>query len=358
MKRLLILTNSIIEYRHDVYEEISKYYDLTVAYYDQNKIGYSKYNIQKITPIYIGPFVLIKESLKTIASKFDACLVMGDMHVISYMMLGFHKNRNYSLTYWGGDVSFSYKKRYDEDRKFDKIRFYLMNRADSLVFYCKYPIQRYVNDGGVDVNKLFVANNTVLIDEKIEVQPIKSYFLFVGTLYKEKKIFDLLLAYKLSFKINNNLQPLYIIGDGIEKENILEWIKDNRLSEKVLLLGAIYDKEILKSHFKKAIACISPGQAGLSVLTSLAFGVPFITTKNAITGGEIFNIENGNNGILYNGEVKELANIINLLSEDNKLVYELSQNAQKYYYENATLERMVSGLLSSIEYAQAIMKKV
>jgi glycosyltransferase involved in cell wall biosynthesis len=356
MKRLLILTNSILEYRNDVYDEMSKYYDITVAYYDQKKTNNPQYSTLKLTPVFIGPFVYIKEPLKKIASEFNSCLVMGDMHVISYMMLGFHKKRQYSLTYWGGDVSFSYKKRYDEDRKYDKLRFFLMDKADSLVFYCRYPVKRYIVDGGIDENKLFVANNTVLVDEKIEIPNEKKHFLFVGTLYKEKKIFDLLLAYKSSFVKNKTIQPLYIIGDGVEKENIFKWIENNDLGNKIFLLGAIYDKQILKSYFKDAIACVSPGQAGLSVLTSLAYGVAFVTTRNAITGGEIFNIINGNNGIIYEGNIEDLANILNVLSNDKKLVFELSSNAQKYYYENATIGQMVKGLVSSIKYAQENMK--
>ena len=71
MKRLLILTNSILEYRNDVYDEMSKYYDITVAYYDQKKTNNPQYSTLKLTPVFIGPFVYIKEPLKKIASEFN-----------------------------------------------------------------------------------------------------------------------------------------------------------------------------------------------------------------------------------------------------------------------------------------------
>lgn len=352
MKKLLVLTNSILEYRIPVYTELSKYYELTVAYYETSKVK-NEYSFSqlKLSKFDIGPICFIKENLLNICSKFELCLVMGDMHVFSYMRLGFIRRRNFSLTFWGGDVSFSYKKKYDEDRRFDKIRFYLMNRADSIVFYCSYPIKRYVNDGKIDRKKLFVATNTVYIPNKISVPSKKKYFLFVGTLYKAKKVYYLLSAYLISYKFNNDLQPLIIIGDGAEKINIVKWIDDNFLQEKIFVKDGIYENSLLEPIFKDAICCISPGQAGLSVLSSLAYGVPFVTSKNAITGGEIFNIINNFNGILYNGSIYELSYIINELSKNEEKVFNLSKNAQTYYFENTTINNMVAGLCDSIEYA-------
>jgi glycosyltransferase involved in cell wall biosynthesis len=245
---------------------------------------------------------------------------------------------------------FKHVKHYDEDRRLDKIRFFLMNRADSLIFYCTYPINRYVLDGGIDRNKLFVAHNTVAIPYKIEVPLQKKYFLFVGTLYKAKKIYDLLTAYLKAYNKNFNLQPLIVVGTGDEIDSVTNWIEDNKLEEKIFLKGAIYDQEVLQSIFKDAICCISPGQAGLSVLTSLAYGVPFVTSKNAITGGEIFNIKHQDNGIIYDGQIESLSNIIEELSINHDEVQRLSINAQNYYYDTATLDHMVQGFSEGIEY--------
>lgn len=358
MKKLLVLTNSILEYRIPVYTELSKHFDLTVAYYDISKLEESpSFKQLKLSKFSIGQICFIKQNLFKICSEFEACLVMGDMHVFSFMRLGFLKNRNFSLTYWGGDVSFSYEKKYDEDRRFDFLRFYLMNKADSIVFYCSYPINRYVIDGGIDKNKLFVAPNTVFIPNKVDIPNRKKYFLFIGSLYKAKKIYDLLHAYLKSFKNDNDLQPLIIVGNGHEKENIINWIKNNMLENKIFVKDGIYDSILLQSIFLDAICCISPGQAGLSVLSSLAYGVPFITSKNAITGGEIFNIINNFNGVLYNGSVAELSNIITELSINENKVLILSKNAQKYFYENTTIDHMVSGLSESIKYGLKIKNK-
>ena len=352
IKKLLLLTNEIPEYRIPVYNEISKTYNLTVAHYGKLCCEINVHFKQIIlTKKELKSFIFFKENVYKLANNFDAVVANGDLHIIPYVLLGFRFKRKFSLTFWGGDVSFSYSKHYDEDKRFDKIRFFIMNKADSLVFYCSYPINRYVLDGGVDRNKLFVANNTVSISSKIEVPLQKKYFLFVGTLYKEKKIYELLEAYLMAYQKDFNVQPLIIVGTGYEIDNVISWIEENKLSKNIFLKGAIYDQEALQSIFKDAICCISPGQAGLSVLTSMAYGVPFITSENAFTGGEIFNIKNRINGIIYDGKIESLSNIIQELSKNKNEVHRLSLNAQNYYFENATLNHMVKGLTDSIEYA-------
>lgn len=355
MKRLILFTNSIMDYRLPVFSELSKFYDLTVAYYDKSNAINACFKIIKLTSIQLGSFTIIKENLRKIALQYDAALVTGELRNLSFVKLGFIK-RNFSLTYWGGDLSFSYKKHYDEDKRLDKIRFFIMNRADSLVFYCKYPINRYVNDGHIKREKLFVANNTTLVDRKINLYVDKKYFLFIGTLYKEKGVFDLLSAYAASYHKFSKATPLVIIGKGPEYEKIKLWINEHRLEDMIILKGAVYDKQEIMYLFKDAIACISPKQAGLSVLTSMGYGVPFVTSRNAITGGEIFNLSNNNNGILYDGTIEKLGEILYSLEHNKQWAYQLGVNAQNYYFENATIQTMVKGLSDSVEYAMSHKK--
>jgi glycosyltransferase involved in cell wall biosynthesis len=351
IKNILLLTNEIPEYRIPVFNELGKIYNLTVAHFGKKCRETDTFFDEIIlTKKEFGSFVFFKENIYKLASNYDVAVAIGDLHIIPYILLAFRYKRKFSLTFWGGDVSFSYNKHYDEDRKLDQVRFFLMNKADSLVFYCSYPVSRYVLDGGIKKEKLFVANNTVAIHNKIKIPLQKKYFLFVGTLYKAKKIYDLLEAYLITYKKDINIQPLIIVGTGDEIGNVMLWIEANKLNKNVFVKGAIYDQDILQSIFKDAICCISPGQAGLSVLTSMAYGVPFITSKNAFTGGEIFNIKHRINGIIYDGQIRSLSDIIQELSKNNDEVQRLSINAQNYYFENATLNHMVKGLIESIEY--------
>src|SRR5690606_15767667 len=156
---------------------------------------------------------------------------------------------------------------------------------------------------------LFVANNTVSIYYDSNKEYVKNSFLFVGSLYRSKGIRYLLEAYKDAYMLDTKLPILNIIGEGDELEYINEYIDENGLQNNIFIRGAIYDDFILHDYFRSAYVTISPNQAGLSVLSSLGHGVPFVTYKKSITGGERFNIINGYNGFIYNDH-SELKNIL------------------------------------------------
>ena len=340
-----------MHYNIDPYIKLSEHYKLTVAHYgkkleDENKI----FNQIVLTQKRIGPFTYFKENIYQLAKEYDAVLALSDLHVLPYILLGFRLNRNFSLTFWGIGVSASYTKKFDEDRKLDIIRFRIMDKAESLVFYSDYPINRYI-EHNVKREKLFVAQNTVYIDERIEIPIEKEHLLFVGSLYQEKRIYELLDAYLFAYRKNQKIAPLLIVGDGEERQNIENWIQMNQLQNNIIMKGAIYESVILKEIYRYAIASISPGQAGLSVLSSMAYGVPFVTTDDAITGGELFNIKHGYNGLLYDGEIEHLSKIIEILSLDHEKTQKMGLNAQNYYFEHRTMDKMIDGLRKAIDYS-------
>jgi glycosyltransferase involved in cell wall biosynthesis len=340
-----------MHYNIPTYNKLSQYYNLTVAHYGK-EVEKAKVSFNQIilTRKKIGPFIYFKENIYQLAKKYDAVLALGDLHLLPYILLGLRKKRKFSLTFWGIGVSASYDKKIDEDRSLDWIRFRIMDKADSLVFYSDYPIKRYL-EKGVKREKLFVAHNTVYIEKRIEIPENKNYFLFVGTINKAKKIYDLLNAYLLAYKKNQKIAPLVIIGNGDEKQNIDEWIVKNKLHNNIILKGAIFDPSALCEIYKHAIASISPGQAGLSVLSSMAYGVPFITAFDSITGGERFNIKHGFNGFFYDGQIESLASIIENLSTNIEVVQRMSQNAQNYYFKYRHHRLMIIELRKSIDYA-------
>ena len=79
----------------------------------------------------------------------------------------------------------------------------------------------------------------------------------------------------------------------------------------------------------------------------MGYGVPYVTHRDAITGGEIFNIRNGENGILMN-DFNELESIILEATADADKFIQMGDNAEKYYYENRTVEAMVDGFMQAI----------
>ena len=203
----------------------------------------------------------------------------------------------------------------------------------------------------IDERKYFVAHNTVKVAdfEKLPEISEKNKYLFVGTLYQQKGLGELIEAYAIARKNCENLPKLYIVGKGPEEQLIKDIIKEKGLSDSVVMTGAIYDEDVLKNYFLTSLLCISPKQAGLSVQKSLGYGVPFVTRPDAITGGERLDIHDRENGFFYQ-TVEELADIIINALIRPKEIEQMSANARDYYLKEASPEKMAQGVLDAINY--------
>lgn len=350
-KKVLIVYNRVWSYRVKIFEILNQRYDLTVAYSDKNFVG-KKFNFNTIfTPGYkMGPFFFHKTNLKKLGSEFDVVIAISNSRWLSLMLLGLRK-RHFKYILWGIGVSASYTNKLDAKSTWDKIRFFFARKADAILFYSEYPIKKYIANG-INADKLFVANNTVAIDEQFTLTGSganKSDFLFIGTLYPQKGIDVLLNAY-IELGKTTPLPVLHIIGAGPMGTVLKDIIEKNNLQNKVLLHGAIYDPKILVNFFAKSLVCISPTQAGLSVLMSMGYGVPFLTCTDAITGGEIFNIRNGENGILYDGTDKDLQNKMQWVINNKEQVLEMGKAAKQHYDSSRKPADMANGIMDAIEY--------
>jgi len=352
MQKLLIVYNKVWPYREEIFNIINQHFDLTVAYSDPQFQG-KQFAFKTIyTPgEWKGPFFVHKKALHPLCANYDAVLAINEIRSISIMRLGFIFRRKYSLTYWGIGVSASYSNKFDSEKRWDPTRFYLANRAESVVFYSDYPVEKYVT-AGLDRKKLFVANNTVRVSAKLDPDARKEALLFVGTLYKQKGLGILLEAYRnLKQKTVGDIPVLHIIGEGPERAFVEEWIRENNMADKIFLHGAIYDAEMLRSFYERSIACISPNQAGLSVLTTMGYATAFITEKDAITGGEIFNIKDMQNGIIYQGGVDALTDKLIWINNHKQEVIEMGKRAKEHYDQNRQPEQMANALMEAVKYA-------
>ena len=351
--KVLILQGIISEYRVPIYNIISKEVDLTLGYMDENRAtSPQNYKLEKIKFIKLKSIYINGLSLLKLCNKYDVIIFSSDLHYISFCLLPFI-NRKFKVIPWTVGIRASYTRKFDLKRGktfLDFVYLSILNKSDACIFYIKEILTFWGES--IKQKKIFIANNTVAINSGFKVgSNDKKSIVFIGTLYKEKKIYELITCYiKAKNKIDSEkFYKLEIIGNGVEFEGIQSMIKKYDLGDSIILHGSIFDEVKISEIFKRAIICVSPNQAGLSVLKSMGYGVPFITREDAITGGERYNIKNNYNGIFYNKK-NELTEIIinSFLQKD--VFLKMGINASEYYHRKATPQIMAKGVLNAIKY--------
>ena len=170
----------------------------------------------------------------------------------------------------------------------------------------------------------------------------KFTFIFIGSLIDLKRPLDLLESFA---GLDHEVYPcqLKIIGKGPLYKDCLKFIEQNKLNEKVLLLGELSRKETI-SHLSASncLCSVSTTESfGISILEAISMGIPVISTKS----GGPQDIINSHNGILVDiGNKIEIRNaMVNLLKNIKSYDKEMIKKAclQKYH-PNIILNKLIS----------------
>lgn len=280
-----------------------------------------------------------------ICRQYDVVIGLPDYYPICYLP------RKYKFIFWSIGVPASYSIHFGDGseevyRKKNKME----RHADANIFYTE-DAKRLREAHGYDGPKVFVAHNTTQVLKRELATAEKDSVLFIGSLHAAKGIQVLLDAYLLAYAENKDLVKLNIVGGGEPLPSIRSWVKDKGLDDVINVLGPIYDEEKKADLFMTSLACISPLQAGLSVLESMGYGVPFITDSNAITGGEAFNIKDGDTGYRIDGlDVEIMKNVILDITANKEKYKEMGKKAYNYYWTYRKLEDMAQGVIDAVEY--------
>lgn len=338
MKKLLILQNRIENYRKAVYEELNKKFDVTVLHTGKRVNSTFKEVILKT--YNLGPFIFLKkinQSIKKIDP--DYIISMFDLHWPQfYLGLPLKPKK----VFWGLDEGKNYLINW-----FKKNIINLL--GNNVLFYSKSIQSNWSKKLTV---KSFVAQNSVKVTKPIFSKKRKNY-INVGSLHYRKRNDILLFAFtKLPKNIKKNSKVL-LVGKGPDIIRLKKICKDLNIEKNVEFFGHINKLSRLQTLYGSAISSISVGQAGLAVSQSLGYGVPFITNKNAITGGEIFSINNKINGYLLNSDIqntkciKELSDKM-LMMWKNRNIKSNYIKRRKYYDKNLSLKKMVNSIINSL----------
>lgn len=312
--KVMFLQNYFLHYRVDFYEELAKYFDVIVAHCGtrlDTKIKQTileKKNCLNLSIIPDLDNVINEESPDVIVSMFD-------LHYPQYIFTKSFRGRR--QIFWGLDNgSSSY---------IDFIKKILINTLQKpVVFYSETVSDRWKTQINVPT---IVAQNSVLIEPRYVCYNLSRVrFINVGALAKRKRNDLLLKAYEMLPKRIKNATRITLVGEGSERLYLEKLAHDLKIAHKVDFLGHIEDREILSNLYNTSIASISLGQAGLAVVKSIGFGVPFITHRTAITGGEIYGVIPNKTGYLLQEKYEDA----NLISELRNVLEDAWQKRKNY----------------------------
>lgn len=201
------------------------------------------------------------------------------------------------------------------------------DKIDYIITPSEFYRTKFIEDG-INPNKIQAIHNSIeMNDYNVETQD-DGYALYFGRLSKEKGILNLINAFAKCDKGN-----LYIAGEGPEKENIEKIIKENKLEDRVKLLGFL-NKEQMTDVTRKCKFVVVPSiwyeNCPYSVLETLAIGKPIIGSN---MGGIPELVIDNENGFIYN-TVDELTEKMNVLFENEDLVKQFSKKSKELAKQN------------------------
>tara|TARA_R100001143_G_C3361083_1_gene135898 strand:- start:22121 stop:23152 length:1032 start_codon:yes stop_codon:yes gene_type:complete len=339
-----------MHYRKSFYNELSEVYDVTILHsgipmvLPEDRFKEIIVRTYKIGPLYFQSDIFEHASKQS----YDIIIAMFDIRWINSIWAMFNLDSVKPWIWWGLDKGVSSSNITSELAL--KVKLSIAKRGNPIIFYNK-KIRRDFIKYGLNRKNLFVANNTFHIDNRIQcyLHEKKDYILFVGSLDLRKQNEILIKAFaNILDKIPKSIK-LVLIGDGEDKERLISLNNNLRLNGRVFFPGKITNASKLEEFYKRAIVSVSFGQAGLSVLQSMAYGVPFVTSENAISGGESNNIHHGKNGFICKKNIESLEEILIKCCTNTEYVKKMGKNAFEYYTMNSTVRLMIDSFEKAIK---------
>lgn len=278
-----------------------------------------KEGIYGIQTLYLKRKTMIKYIL---SNDFD--ILISSRDVFNELVTKYAKDKVLKIAWehnhYHGDLDYA-----------DKI-VYSVRNMDYLVLVSKELLEFYNSRMKLAKCKcLYIPN--VIEDVPIKTSKLdKKRLISVGRLSAEKGYMDLL-------KIFNELSKEYdwcldIIGDGDERGHLEEYIKENNLSDKVILHGFRGKEYIYKLLTDSSIYLMTSytESFGIVLLEAMSCGLPCIAFTSAEGANEI--IDDSNNGFLIsNRDFFQYLDKVKCLIDDDDLRKKMGNNAYESVFK-------------------------
>ncbi len=178
---------------------------------------------------------------------------------------------------------------------------------------------------GLPADKIFVIHNSLAYPKQLALRNsitlsslYKEHFgnnnpviLMIGRLNMRKHL-DMLFNAVAKLEEAGKHYNIVLIGDGEDKDKLIELSKTLEISEQVWFYGACYDEKANAELIYNADLCVVPGDIGLTAIHSMMFGTPVITHNHfPFQGPEHEAVHPGSTGDFFEyGSIDSLARTI------------------------------------------------
>ncbi|MBD3343462.1 MAG: glycosyltransferase [Chitinivibrionales bacterium] len=353
MKKVLLMSNTVMHYRVSVYNYFTEKFrnDGWELFVRTNKLQSSNKNPHqfdlKEIPLSFGAC-----TREIAAVKPDAVIVF--LHLkdrVIWPLLHWLKLGRIPFAYWTKGANLD-----DADNPIRNMAFhYIHTLSDRLILYSSHEM-KYV--GHYNTGKVFIANNTVnyhdypaIMASKQQIKqelgiPFERVVLFAGRMGIDggrKKVAHLIEVFR---NLNCYGAGLVIVGSGLSEE--LQSSMNPRTTQ---YLGEVHDPAnitISKIFAMADIFCI-PGHVGLGLNQAMYWGLPVVTEEGK-QPPEFHYLVDGRNGfVVAENDIAALRKRLILLLENKELREKLGQNAREDLLKEASIDNMYSSFYHCVE---------
>jgi glycosyltransferase involved in cell wall biosynthesis len=284
---------------------------------------------------------------RTVWEDFDAVVIGAQLRFVSSLvLLGLSKLRGRPVILWGQgfdkdeDVGGVGRSALAAKRRLKRA---MARQANGYLVYTEGGRHRLL-EAGLDSEKVFVAQNTLDVEEQIAIHDrlrdadltqLRSelrlrqdtvVLLFIGRLYREKRVRDLLEAVRTirSGRMAASPIEIVVIGDG---PGLPEIRSEAQRLPGVHVRGQISDQVEVARYMRVAAAVVIPGAVGLAANHAFAQGLPLITMRGRFHGPELEYLEHGRNGLVVDGGIPAFAHALAEFCDSPALQRDLAEGA-------------------------------
>jgi glycosyltransferase involved in cell wall biosynthesis len=205
---------------------------------------------------------------------------------------------------------------------------------------------------GVPEERISVVNNTLVAPKNTfsEVAKTPGKFLYIGGLYKDKRLDLIIDAFKIVYQTHPNVR-LTIVGTGPLASQVEDAASRH---DGIDWLGAIYGEE-RNRVIAESDAILMPGLVGLVAVDAFYFRAPILTSHAGQHSPEVAYLKDGFNALFdhTSGNAESFARLMRRWLDESGLADSLREGctiaASQYTIENM-VERFIAGVSETLDH--------